>query len=250
MTRDLLLFACGLSFAACWDWDHLVGGADASDAAPTSFCAQVDARFCDDFDDSDGATFDHWSSSNFAHAATMSRAPSDASTPFAARFDSYGVDGGIPEAFLKTFFTDAVTSFVTFSFDMRVDQFPTIPTASFTAAGFALASDNGGAILLVEQDSTTLAATIPTDGGTSYTTIPLAFVAQPGVWAHFDVTFTKSAGTISVAAAVDQKQVLVATALDPRISMGLPSISIGEVYTASNTDRTSFLVDDVVVRFE
>jgi hypothetical protein len=181
MTRDLLLFACGLSFAACWDWDHLVGGADASDAAPTSFCAQVDARFCDDFDDSDGATFDHWSSSNFSHAATMSRAPSDASTPFAARFDSYGVDGGIPEAFLKTYFTDVVTSFVTFSFDMRVDQFPTIPTASFTAAGFALASDNGGAILLIERDGATLAATIPTDGGTSYTTLPLAFVAQPGV---------------------------------------------------------------------
>jgi len=224
--------------------------ADAESDAKSTFCTQVDARFCDDFDDSDASTFAHWSTPHFAHAATMSRDPSDATPPFAARFDSYGIDGGVPQAFLKTYFTDPVTSSATFSFDIRVDQFPSITTASFTVAGLALASDNGGAILVVRQGSTTLEATIPVDGGASYTTLPLAFVAQPGVWAHFDVTFTKSAGTISIAAAVDQKSVLVSTALDPRISFGLPSISIGVIYTDANTDRTSFAVDDVVVRFE
>lgn len=215
-------------------------------------CANVDARFCDDFDDEDAGPFAHWSSSYSGFGAYFARAASDASAPTASDFESFGWKdaSSAPYAILEKDFVVAITSSAKLSFDMRVDQWPTSPSAYFNTGDLAFGASGGGTNLVVRQNASALQETIPTDAGTQYPSHTLTMNPVLGAWVHVDQIWTFASKTITVEVRFDGKTALPPTTLDPRHTYGVPTMRIGETYVDPTNDRASFLIDDVVFDFQ
>ncbi|HEY1957601.1 MAG TPA: hypothetical protein VGH28_18405 [Polyangiaceae bacterium] len=239
--------------------------ADAGDAAPrdasvdapsdaisntTFFCASVDAALCDDFDDEDGSTFMRWTSAPTAHGATITRDDSDASPPFAARFDAFGSDAGSPLAVLKKKFTDPITSSATLAFDLRVDAWPTPSTAGLNVAQVNLASGASATTLRLRQTNSQLEQTVPTDAGNIFPTFALSQSPVLGQWVHVELDWTLAQNDVTVTVLFDGNVVLAPTALDPTSAFGVPTLLAGEVFIDPGNQSTSMRVDNVVFRYQ
>ena len=115
--------ACACAAAACL-FPSLDGLSNAKDAAPgdvvadavvdgpgaQSFCSTSTARFCDDFDDSDGAAFAKWTTQTAQDGVTLARDVSDASAPFGVRFVQTAIDASSPHAALESDFKVPITT--------------------------------------------------------------------------------------------------------------------------------------------
>ena len=230
-------------------------GADAvadagSDARPFS-CTQVDAAFCDDFDDEDGSTFSHWSLAYVVGGGTATRGPSDASAPFAALFTTPSTAGTAPYALLHREFSSALTSSAHLAFDLRVEKFPSSAQSYFSTGGITLSTSNGSGVGLdIFSKGSLFQETVFTDGGSDYPTLHLAADPPLGKWIHVDVivSFAQSVATAQVL--FDGTTVLAPTNLDPRMSWDTPEITIGETYVDPANDGCAFSTDNVTFDFE
>jgi len=229
-------------------------GADAIvDVVPVPFsCAQVDARFCDDFDDEDAGPFAHWTSSYSGGGAYFARAPSDASAPTASQFESFGWkdSSASPYAILEKDFVAPLTTSAKLSFDLRVDQWPASASAYFNTGDLAFGANGGGTNLVLRQNASALQETIPTDAGTQYPSHTLTMNPLLGVWLHVDEIWTFAPNAVTIEVRFDGKTALAATTLDSRHKYGLPTMRIGETYVDQTNDRASFLTDNVVFDFQ
>lgn len=229
---------------------------DASDAstivdAPAGFsCAQVDAKFCDDFDDDDAQTFSHWSSTS-AHNGTFARVDSDASPPFDVRYDIYAWDGGAPYALFHRGFVDPLTSSATLSFDLRVDQYSPGVNDYFNTGDLQLTPSSNGTNLVFGIQKAVLQETVATDaGGFTYPQHPLTQLVQAGKWTHVDVAWTFAPGSSTVQVSLDKQVVLAPTQLDPRQTYSIPLLTMGATYAPSGAGHAAFEIDNVVFHFQ
>ena len=277
--RTKTALACGVVAAAAGacifpSLDGLSGGdagPDAGDATQTSdaageavapdapgdaignapaYCSTVDAAFCDDFDDEDGGTFTHWTTTSTFHGATITRAASDASAPFAARFDSFPSDAGTPVATLKQLFATPITSSATLAFDLRVDTWPTPSTAGLNSPQIALNGSASIVSLRLRQTNTQLEEVVTNDAGTTYPTFALAQSPQLGKWVHVEIDFTLEQQIVNASVLFDGTVVLAPTPLDASFAFGVPTLYVGEVFVDPGNQTSSFLVDDVVFRYQ
>lgn len=222
------------------------------DAKPSFSCASVDAKLCDDFDDSDAQTFTHWSSL-FVFNGTVVRAASDASPPFDVRFDAYQwSDGGASSyALLHRGFVDSLTKSATLSFDIRVDQYPSSNADYFNTADLAFSGQATGTNLFLGVSKAGLQETVKTDAGAfTYPQHPLTKGLQVGVWTHVDIQWSLSSNANTVQVSFDKQIVLPATTLDSRQTYGIPLLTMGVTYVSAPADHAAFELDDVVLDFQ
>lgn len=223
----------------------------ASDALPTTTCATIDAQLCDDFDDSDGgATFAHWSSTTTLHGATVTRAASDASPPFAADFASVTSDAGTPVGLLKKTFGTAITASASLAFDLRVDHWPSPSSAGLNVVQFNPASGTAGTSLRLRASSSQLEEIVPTDAGNVFPTHTLTTSPTLGQWVHVEIDWSFSQGKIVASVTFDGNVVLAPTTLDASITFGAPTLLVGEVFVDPGDETSSLLVDNVVFAYE
>ena len=239
-----------LADGAAPDADAALTDADAA-AKPFS-CSQVDAKFCDDFDDEGGATFAHWSSAYIVNGGDAGLAPSDASPPFAALFTTPSTPGTAPYALLHREFTGVITTSAHLGFDLRVDEYPSSSLSIFSTGGIALSTGNGGGIGLDlgEGTSALQESVFPPDGGADYPTMALTSNVPLGKWVHIDIVVTIGNGLATVQVLFDGQTVLAPTNLDGRIPWGTPELTMGETYVDPANDGTAFLTDDVTFDFQ
>ena len=259
MTRRWLAIVLLAPLGACaviTDLGGLAGNGDgASDAnapdAPTFSCKQVNAKFCEDFDEDDAATmFAQWPGGYVANGGDVRRVASDASPPFAVRFATAPADGGpLPFAFITHDFAPLVTSSAQFAVDMRVDRYPSASSSFFTGTSVSLDGQSSVALVL----SATKAAvqeTVVTEGGTTYPILDLSQPVPLGKWVNVAMDFNVSSSPITLEVQFDGVTVLAPTALDPGLRAVSPSITLGETYVDPANDGIVFLNDDVVFDFK
>ena len=222
------------------------------EAAKPFSCANVDAKFCDDFDDEDGSTFSHWSSAYIVNGGDASRAPSDASPPFAALFTTPSTPGTAPYALFHRQFTGIITTSLHLAFDLRVDKYPSATTSVFSTGGVTLSTANGGGIGLdiLQQNSCLQETVFLPDGGADYPTLHLSADPPLGKWVHVDLIVNFGNGLATAQVLFDGQTVLAPTNLDGRIPWGTPDLAMGETYVDPANDGVAFLIDDVTFDFQ
>lgn len=235
--------------------DAMADAGDVLDAQTTKFsCAQVDAKFCDDFDDDDAQAFSHWSSAYFQNG-TIARIAGDASPPFDIRVDVYTwSDGGTtsPYALLHRGFVDPLTSSATLSFDMRVDQYASGTNDYFNTADLELSgASSNGTNLVFGANRAVLQEQVRTDAGSYvYPQHPLTKLVPLGKWTHVDVHWTFAPSNVTVQVSFDTQVVLPALTLDSRLTYAIPLLTMGATYVNSGSDHAGFEVDNVVFDFQ
>jgi len=241
--------------------DVAIDGSEAASDAPTDggfeaakpfSCANVDAKFCDDFDDQDGSTFSHWSSAYIVSGGDASRAPSDASPPFAALFTTPSTPGTAPYALFHREFTGVITSMVHLAFDLRVDKYPTSSSSFFSTGGISLSTSNGSGIGLdiFQQGSLFQETVFLADGGSDYPTLHLTADPPLGKWVHVDIIVNFGNNLATAQVRFDGTTVLAPTNLDGRIPWDTPQLTIGETYVDPANDGVAFLTDNVMFDFQ
>jgi hypothetical protein len=231
--------------------------ADAADAGNdgSSACPSIDggAVFCDDFDDSDGSTFTHWSTTFTTAAATVARVGSDASAPFAVRFaTSPNPDGGTPQSELQRVFLTAPTSKITYSFSVRVGQYlGGVHIQPVTLRkGDPLSSID---YLAVSASSTTFSEQVYNDAGTAtYANHALTDSLASGDWVRVVIQWTiGDAGGVTALVTFNGSPVTSPIPLDPRAVIGSLQIAAGISSVVGYADAGAQVdVDDVVVTVE
>ena len=259
--------ACVASACLFPSLDSLTGSSDAAadvpsdqtladgappDAAKPFSCSQVDAKFCDDFDDEGGATFAHWSSAYIVNGGDAGLAPSDASPPFAALFTTPSTPGTGAYALLHREFNGVITTGAHLAFDLRVDKYPSSSGSIFSTGAIALSTGNGGGIGLdIAPGGSLLQETVfPADGGADYPTIALSGTPPLGKWVHVDVIVTIGNNLATAEVLFDGQTVLAPTNIDGRIPWGTPELTMGETYVDPANDGVAFLTDDVEFDFQ
>lgn len=227
------------------------GGADApaDGASLQGFCSTSTARFCDDFDDSDGAAFAKWTTQSQQDGVTIARDTSDASAPFGIRFVQTAIDASSPHGGLESDFKVPITTSAHVAFDLRVDEYPAfgdlkpIVTLQFDGSLWPNTDDCVG--LALQQSTSQLFECVPLDGGGStYPRHTLAKSPTLGQWTHVDLRLTFAPGNISLTVAFDGATVLGPTTLDARITYAAPSLQIGMI-SMDPRSSASVLMDDV-----
>ncbi|HEY1954562.1 MAG TPA: hypothetical protein VGH28_03105 [Polyangiaceae bacterium] len=236
--------------------DALEAAADAptdggTEASKIFSCADVDAKFCDDFDD-DGSTFSRWSSAYIVNGGDAGLAPSDASPPSAAEFTTSTTAGTGPYALLHREFTGVITTSAHLAFDLRVDKYPSSTSSFFSTGSITLATANGGGIGfdIAQQGSLFQESVFLADGGAEYPTLNLTADPPLGKWVHVDVLLSFGNGLATAQVLFDGKTVLAPTNLDGRIPWGTPELTIGETYVDPQNDGVAFLTDNVMFDFQ
>jgi hypothetical protein len=208
----------------------------------------VDAAFCDDFDDTDASTFSKWSKTNAIGGGTVIRVASDASSPFAARFDVPGTDGGSVQANIQRSFVSGPATFARYAFDLRVVQYPT--AGSFNIAPVALTgSSNTGAVDAIAVKAASppnFVEQLQADAGGSTVPHTLAIKPVQGQWTHVRIEWTIAGSTITVHVYFDANDVSGAVVLDPSSAFtSTPQISAGISFEASASNGAIIDVDNV-----
>lgn len=217
-------------------------------------CRQVDARFCEDFDQDDAATnFVQWPNAYAANGGSFLRADSDASAPFGVRFATVPAptDGApIPFAFMGHGFpgSQVVTKWAHFSVAFRVEKYPSAPTSFFTSTAVSLDGQSSVGLVASSKDSA-IQQTVVTEAGTSYPAIVLPTILPTGKWVQIDMDFNVVSSPITLEVRFDGVTVLAPTALDPALKAGTPALTLGETYVDSQNDGVVFMNDNVVFDF-
>lgn len=225
---------------------------DSSDVViPPLACPSPDAgvAFCDDFDDSDASAFTHWSSTYATVNATVTRALSDASSPFAAHFaTSPNPDGGSPQSELQRMFLTPPFTRVTYAFSVRVGQYAGgLHIAPVTLRkGDPLSSVD---YLSISATGTTFSEQIYTDAGTAvYGNHALTDTLASGKWVHVKIEWTLGDAGNSVLVSYDGAAVTNPITLDARSVFGAVQVAAGISSVVGYSDAGSQIdVDDVVV---
>jgi len=219
-----------------------------TDAGASFSCANSDAAFCDDFDDSDASTFAKWPKTITFGGGTVTRIASDASSPFAVEFNVPGSDGGVVQANLQHAFISGPTTFARYAFDLRVVKYPTV--GSFNIAPVALTgSTTTGAVDAIALKATTapnFVEQIETDAGSS--TVPHALSLKPvqGAWTHVRIEWTIAGSTITAHVYFGTTDVSGAVVLDPSSAFtSTPEITAGVSFEAASTNGAVIDVDNV-----
>jgi len=178
--------------------------ADAN-APPGPFCIGQDSGtmlFCDDFDDTDAATFAKWTSTS----SGVTRDP-DASTslPFsllAVTPPSLDASAPNPSARLRKVFTKSLTH-VTYTFDARIDQLDSLGSKAFLNM---VTITSGGIDVQYRFAVTATALTydVHIPSGQDVASLTTSFLLMPwsaGAWHHvvIDIFASTSPATITVA---------------------------------------------------
>jgi hypothetical protein len=254
--------ACACAAAACL-FPSLDGLSNAKDAAAgdvgvdavsdaqgvQSFCSTSTARFCDDFDDSDGGAFTKWTTQTAQDGVTLAREVSDASAPFGVRFVQTAIDASSPHAALQSDFNAPINTSAHVAFDLRVDEYPAFgdlkPIVTLQLDGSLWPNTDDCVGLALQQSTSQLFECVPVDGGGStYPRHTLAKSPQLGKWTHVDLTLTFAPGNISLTVAFDGATVLGPTTLDARITYASPALQIGMV-SMDPRSSANVLMDNV-----
>jgi hypothetical protein len=229
------------------------GGMDAAtdavvDAITSPFCAQVDATFCDDFEE-DGSFLPHWTGLYTAASGALTRTVLDSGCISV----SVGAGDAASAADLnKAFLTSA--SKIHYAFDMQIAEYATASGATANTSQVYLPLVDGGGLLagyvylalsaassrLVEQHHFA-------DGGFS-TQISAVFNSPaPGTWCHVDVVVDLVALTSSVS--IDGADA-GSISLPPVYQPGQPITYAGVNFETTNSDHFGMFLDNTVVWLE
>jgi hypothetical protein len=228
--------------------------ADAGNDGSSTACPTIDgaAVFCDNFDDSDGSTFTHWSATYTSTAATVARVGSDASAPFAVRFATLpNPDGGSPQSELQRVFLTAPTSKITYGFSVRIGQYlGGVHIQPVTLhKGDPLSSID---YLSISASSTTFSEQVYNDAGTAtYANHALTDSLVSGDWVRVVMQWTIGDGGVTALVTFNGSPVTAPIPLDPRVVIGSLQIAAGISSVVGYADAGAQIdVDDVVVTVE
>ena len=199
---------------------------DGGDAAPIPFCLGQDdaALLCDDFDDTDAATFANW----MGVAGIVVR-DSDASTsaPFsmlATTPQSLDASAQNPQARIRRSFTKSLAR-VTYTFDARIDQFDTLGNRAL----LNMVTITSGGIDVQYRLSITAAALsyeVHIPAGQDAASTSSLFSVTPwtaGSWHHVVADITTSTVPATVTVTIDG-----ATAVGPNAAASVATFGTGQ----------------------
>ena len=213
----------------------------------TSFCAQVDAAFCDDFE-RDGAFVPPWTGVFTSGGGTVTRAEIDSGCVSII----VGAGDAAPAANLNKILGSA--SKIHYAFDMQVAQYSTSPGASVNTSQVYLPLADGGSILAGYVYLAFSAATARlveqhhyADGGFSAQTSVSFGPPSAGPWHHVDLTI--DIGGLTANVTVDQ-QPSVGITLPAIYEPGQPTAYAGVTFETVSSDHFAMYLDNTVVWLE
>jgi hypothetical protein len=230
---------------------------DASDAQDTSpseagptYCAKVDATFCEDFDLNPLTA--QWIISNPGDAGTIAIDDATASSPPNALLGAAPVlqDGDVLHARIDHAISVTASEAVV-AFDLYVGQLSSNNVGvEALSIVFTLSSGKNSIQLITKSNIDQIGQQLsPLDASPTTTFFDLPQLLSPQTWTRvtIDIVFTSAPPTASVW--FDQTKVLDLQALDPTFASGPVTVFMGEVFAKGPTTSASELrFDNVVVQ--
>lgn len=247
----------GASSEAAADGASDIETLDASDAsadaivdAPFS-CAQTDATFCDDFDDTNANVFPKWSSMSVDPLGAIARTSLYvASAPNALLTTVASNDGGVAQsAYLAKSFS-TIFNTVHYAYKLRVETFGTHNAVVGQVNVHDAAGDFTEFRLRIGTATQELdVGAYPKEGGAStYTLVPLTTPIVAGVWyaVVMDIDLTKVPATLTLT--IDGKNQVGPQAPIPVATFGPGTITLqaGYYYTEGPSTPWATRFDDVL----